>query len=213
MKPSLHPSSFILPPYAFAFPAGGALVGIFDALFGRAKPVKSQTEQLFAISTARVTLEMQVGMTPGTRAGVIFRPMQSAAFDETQRELMELLQLSARDTGSQVSTDRDDDGFQWVLVQDEDFEDLVTTIHMVSLTLTDKGFKDQLLAGVFRFDADGRPVYWLYNYKRGSFYPFVPAGDRRRDNGAELRYGALMEHELPVEKQTDQWYPLWGIPF
>jgi hypothetical protein len=188
-------------------------MGILDALFGRAKPVKSQTEQLFAISTACVTLEMNVGLTPRDRAGVLFRPIQSGNFEQTMRELLDLLHLSAKDTGSEIAAWRDDDGFQWILVRDEHFEDLVTAIHMVSLTLTDHGFKDQLLAAVFRFDKDGRPVYWLYNFKRGAFYPFVPAGDHRRDNGDELRYGALMEKELPVEKQTDQWYPLWGIPF
>lgn len=188
-------------------------MGIFDALFGRAKPVKSQIEQLFAIATARVTLELNVGLTPGTRAGVLFRPVQSASFEETLRELLDLLHLAAKDTNARITAWRDDTGFQWILVEDEDFEDLVATIHMVSLTLTDKGFRDQLLAAVFRFNQDGRPVYWLYNYKRGSFYPFVPSGDHRRDNGAELRFGALMEKALPVEKQTDQWYPLWGIPF
>ena len=188
-------------------------MGIFDALFGRSKPVKSQTEKLFAISTARVTLEMQLGLTPAAHAGVVFRPMQSAVFEDAERELTELLHLSAQESGAEIHQQRDDYGFRWVIVRDEDFEDLVATIHMVSLTLAEKGFRDQLLGAVFRFDKDGRPVYWLYNYKRGTFYPFVPTAGQRRDNGAELRYGALMEKELPVEKQTDQWYPLWGIPF
>ena len=188
-------------------------MGIFDAIFGRSKPVKSQTEQLFAMATARVTLEMNVGLAPSDRAGVVFRPLQSGGFDAVERELGELLELSSRDTGAQINQRGDDFGFHWVLVRDPEFEDLVSTIHMVSLTLTDKGYKDQLLAAVFRFEQDGRAVYWLYNFKRGSFYPFVPTDGQRRDNGAELRFAALMEKELPVEKQTDQWYPLWGIPF
>lgn len=188
-------------------------MGIFDALFGRSKPVQSQTEKLFAISTAQVTLEMNQGMTPAQEAGVVFRPMQSGTFEGAERELTEMLQISAKETGSQITQQDDSYGFRWVLVRDDDFEDLVATIHMVSLTLQDKGFKDQLLAAAFRFDKNGQAIYWLYNYKRGAFYPFVPTGGQRRDNGAELRYGALMERELPIEKQTDQWYPLWGIPF
>jgi hypothetical protein len=188
-------------------------VGILDVLFGRTRPVRSQLERLFAIATARVTLETQIGLTPGHEAGVVFRPLQSGAFEETEREIQELLTLSARESGSRVRQEGDEYGFHWVIVRDEDFEDLVATIHMVSLTLTEKGCRDQLLAAVFRFEKDGRPVYWIYNYKRGAFYPFVPAGPNRRDNGLELRFGAVMEKELPVEKQTDQWYPLWGIPF
>ena len=188
-------------------------MSLFDALFGRSKPVKSQTEQLFAISTARVTLEMTHGMIPADRAGVVFRPLQSSAFADADRELDDLLQLAAKDSGSRIEQRTDEFGYRWVLVQDDDFEDLVATIHMVSLTLQDKGFRDQLLAAAFRFDKDGQPIYWLYNYKRGGFYPFVPLAGQRRDNGTELRYGAVMERELPVEKQTEQWYPLWGIPF
>jgi hypothetical protein len=188
-------------------------LGFFDVLFGRNKPVRSQTEKLFAISTAQVTLQMQLGLTPGNEAGVVFRPMQSALFEEAERELTDLLRLGAQETGSEVSQQGDSFGFRWVLVRDDQFEDLVATIHMVSLTLEDKGFRDQLLAAVFRFNKDGRAVYWLYNYKRGAFYPFVPEPGQRRDNGEELRYAALMEKELPIEKQTDQWYPLWGIPF
>ncbi len=188
-------------------------MGLLDALFGRNKPERSQTEQIFAIATARVTLEMNLGLAPGQEAGVVYRPLQSGAFDRAGEELDELLQLSVRESGSRIHRRRDEYGYEWVLVQDPQFEDLVSTIHMVSLTLTDKGFRDQLLAAAFRFEKDGQPVYWLYNFKRGAFYPFVPRGANRRDNGQELRYGALMEKELPVEKQTDQWYPLWGIPF
>lgn len=187
-------------------------MGIFDTLFGRNKPVKSQTEKLFAISTARVAMEMGPGLQPGMDAGVVYRPLQSSAFEGAAGELTEILELSARETGSTIRRKDDEFGFSWVLVQDDDFEDLVATIHMVTLTLEERGFKDQLLAAAFRFSKGGAPVYWLYNYKRGAFYPFVPSGKNRRDNAAELRYGAIMEKELPIEKQTDQWYPMWGIP-
>ena len=58
-----------------------------------------------------------------------------------------------------------------------------------------------------------RPLYWIYNYKRGAFYPFVPAGgDQQRDNERELVLKAQMSSELPVEQELDRWFPLWGIP-
>lgn len=188
-------------------------MGFLDALFGRSKPVKVQTEQLFKIATARITLEMQLGISPAPDAGVVYRPVQSSAFEETEREIGDLLRLSAQESNSRITQRGDDYGFRWVVVHDEDFEDLVSQIHMVTLTLADRGFRDQLLAAAFRFDKDGAPIYWLFNYKRGAFYPFAPLPGQRRDNGVELRYGAVMERELAVEKQPDQWYPLWGIPF
>jgi len=37
--------------------------------------------------------------------------------------------------------------------------------------------------------------------------------DRKRDDNLEFRLGSAMEGELPAEKEVEEWYPLWGIPF
>jgi hypothetical protein len=66
---------------------------------------------------------------------------------------------------------------------------------------------------VFAFqDADGQPVFFVYSYKRGSFYPFAPRGDERRDNALELRLQAALSKEMPIEPQLERWYPVWGAP-
>ncbi len=186
---------------------------IFDILFGRTRPVRSKLERLFAMSTAYLTLTVDLHLTSSGRAGICFRPLSSAQFEALQRELDELLRLSGRETGSAIRMEKDSFGFQWVAVDDPDFEDLVTTIHLVSLTLEEHGFSEQLLAAVFKFLDQGQPVFWIYNYKRGSFYPFVPRGQaQQRDNAAELRLRAVMQKELPVEPELERWYPMWGIP-
>jgi len=103
-----------------------------------------------------------------------------------------------------------------IILADDQFEDLVANLHMVSITLTEKGFGDQLLAAAFRMNQAGagnRAVYWVYSYKRGTFYPFVPApGDQQRDTESELRWKAQMANELPIEQELERWFPLWGIP-
>jgi hypothetical protein len=188
-------------------------MSFLDAIFGRAKPVKAKTEQLFAISTAAITLDTRWGLTPAGVGAVVFKPLTSSYFGEAQRELDDLLGLVGTEQGSTIERDKDEFGYQWVIVRDDNFEHLVAAIHMVTLTLQEHGFKDQLLAAAFRFDGerDG-PVYWLYNYKRGAYYPFAPRPGHRRDNDEEMRLGAVMERELPIEKNLDQWYALWGIP-
>ncbi len=56
-------------------------------------------------------------------------------------------------------------------------------------------------------------VYFIYNYKRGYWYPFVPApGDEQRSTERELQLKAQMAKELPIEPEMDRWFPLWGIP-
>lgn len=186
---------------------------ILDVLLGRTRPVQSKLERLFAISTAYLTLTADLGLEPTGRAGVCFRPIESGAFAGLQPELENLLRISGRETGTIIHTEEDNFGFQWVTLEDPQFDDLVSTIHFVSLTLQDHGFGDQLLAATFKFLERGEPVYWVYNYKRGSFYPFVPRGQtRERDNAAELRLQAALQKELPVEPELERWYPLWGIP-
>ena len=53
----------------------------------------------------------------------------------------------------------------------------------------------------------------IYNYKRGTYYPFVPAGGAQaRDTERELRLKAQFGRELPLEPELERWFPLWGIP-
>lgn len=189
-------------------------MSLLDSLFGRSRPAPSRLEQLFAISTASVTLQAKLELETGGKAGICFKPVTSSDYGEAERDVEALLQISARATQSTIRTSKDEYGFQWIVVEDPDFEDLVTTIHMVSQSLQEQGFGDQLLAAIFPFrDKGGDAVFWVYSYKRGKFYPFVPKGaGKERDNAAELRLRSVMEGELPLEPELERWYPLWGIP-
>ena len=67
--------------------------------------------------------------------------------------------------------------------------------------MQDAGYGERLLCAVFAFqDERARPLYWIYNYKRGYFYPFVPrSGGQDRDSERELVLKAQVGSELPVE--------------
>jgi hypothetical protein len=185
-----------------------------DALLGRSRPVKSKVEKLFALSTAQVTLSVKLNLEPTGRAGICFKPVETSYFDAAEAELRQMLDVASKETGTAIGSVKDEYNYRWVLLVDEDFEDLVATLHMVSQTLQEHGFGEQLLAAAFEFhNPDRQRAYWIYNYKRGSFYPFVPLDGKRRDHPLELRLRALMERELPVEPEIERWYPLWDIPF
>lgn len=188
-------------------------MGFLDALFGRTRPVRSRPEQIFAIATAYVTLTVDLNLTASGKAGVCFRPLGSALFAQEQKELEQMLRVAAQEAGTKIEIKEDQYGFRWVTLQDPEFEDLVAGIHTVSLTLQDQGYRDQLLAADFLFYQGEQQVHWIYNFKRGAFYPFVPIGEgRQRDNAAELRLKSVMERELPIEADLERWYPLWGAP-
>jgi len=137
----------------------------------------------------------------------------SSYYEEAEREIEEVLRVSERVAQTRSHLRRDEYGYQWVLLEDPDFSDLVTAIHMVGETLGAHGFQDRLLAAVFAFHKGDQPLYWVYNYKSGRYYPFVPLGERRRDSSLELRLAGAMKRELPLEEDPSQWYGLWGIPF
>lgn len=184
-----------------------------DLLFGRGKLKEASPERLFALSTARVTLETELGLRSGGKAGICFKPLSAGEFARAESELAELLDVAARDSGSRVSRSTDEHGFEWVVVEDPELEDLIATVHLVGSELVARGFGGQLLAALFRFDGRDRPVYWIYGYKRGAFWPFVPAGEgQARDNAEELRLKAELEGELPVEPDLTRWLGLFGAP-
>ena len=102
-----------------------------------------------------------------------------------------------------------------MVLADDDFEDLVVGVNAVSTAIQGGGYGERMLCAVFALRATTRAsrVYWIYNYKRGAFYPFVPAGGaQQRDNERELRLKAQIGADLPVEPELERWFPLWGIP-
>lgn len=184
-----------------------------DILLGRTRAVKATLENLFGMATARITLMSKLGADSSGRAGIAFKPVETSFFEQARAEIEGLLNLAAKETQTEFHMVKDDYGYQWVILRDDDFEDLVASLHMTSQTLQEHGFGGQLLAAVFEFaDGDRRRIYWVYNYKRGKFYPFVPLAGKKRDNAFELRLRALMEPELPLEPELERWYPLWDIP-
>lgn len=187
-------------------------MGLRDVLFGKRKLKDPSPDQLFALSTAQVTLELDLGLKPAGRAGVCFKPLSGGDFARAQSELTELLQATAGDTATKLRFEQDEHGFEWIVVEDPDFEDLVTTVHVVSSELIARGFGPQLLAALFRFEQEGETAYWIYAYKRGAFYPFVPKGKDDRDNARELELKAQLERELPVEQELARWFALYGAP-
>jgi len=183
-----------------------------SAVLGTTRLPAAKLDTLFAISAAAVTMQARFDLRPSHAAGICFKPIESSRYDATRTEIEELLQYSARETASTFRILTDEFRFTWVILGDPDFEDLITGVHLVSQTMIERGLGAYLLCAVFGFEKE-KPVYWIYNFKQGNYYPFVPIADRARDSAMEFRVRSLMDRELPVEKDVGKWYPLWGIPF
>jgi hypothetical protein len=187
-------------------------VGLRDILSGRKKLPGPKDDRLFALTTAAVTLQTELGLTTAGAAAISFKPQSSGEFRSAFDDVDKLVDAVAQQCGSTVERKTDEFGYDWLVVHDPDLEDLVATAHTLASELTAQGFGEQLLAAVFRFKGGNDPVYFIYGFKRGAFWPFVPNGKETRDNATELELKAKLEHELPIEQDLTRWLALFDAP-
>ena len=188
-------------------------MGLRDVLLGKKKLSGPARDRLFALTTAAVTMDTELGLRTAGVAGVCFKPLSAGDFLRAENDLQELLDKVAAESGSKLERREDSFGYTWIVVRDTELEDQATTIHAVASGLEEAGFGAQLLAAVFRFDGGKEPVYWVYGFKRGAFWPFVPTGDgKERDNAEELELKAKLEPEIPVEQDLSRWFGVFDAP-
>jgi hypothetical protein len=188
-------------------------MGLRDVVFGKKKLSEPRDDRLFALATSAVTLDTELGLKTAGKAAVVFKPLSSGEFTRVDDDAEQLIKAAGRSAGSEIERKTDTFGYEWVVIHDPELEDQITAVHAVAQELTDQGFGAQLLAAPFRFDGGTNPVYFIYGFKRGAFWPFIPVGDgQNRDNATELELKAKLEKELPVEQDLTRWLGLFDAP-
>jgi hypothetical protein len=198
-------------------------VGLLDALTGRHTVKGPAPDRLFAISTAYVTLQAEHQIEPAGTAAIVFQALATSEFEATLRDMEEVVTATGGESATTVSTQDDSYGYRWMVLHNPagapSVEDLAVGINAVSSSIETAGHGERLLCAVFAFaDAHKQRIYFIYNYKRGYWYPFVPASGRDSDQSQsraterELQIKAQMASELPIEPELERWFPLWGIP-
>ncbi|MFB6153946.1 MAG: hypothetical protein ABEJ27_06810, partial [Halodesulfurarchaeum sp.] len=157
-------------------------------------------------TAASVMMEVDLDFGPADMGGLCFSRVDSTDFTDALRDVEAVLE------GDGWSAIREDDhGYTWGVAERDAFENLVTDLYVGADTLADRGYGDRLLAAVFAFEREDEAptAYWIYSFRRGSFYPFVPAGGRERNTSLEVKLQSVLEDDLDLEEDTEYWYPLW----
>jgi hypothetical protein len=191
-------------------------VGLLNILMGRSSVKKpAARERLFALTTAYVTLDTSYGITTAGVGGIAVQALATSDFQAVLKDTEDVVKATAGEFEATIENRDDEYGFRWVIVRTPAVENLVVGINGVSSSVEAGGYGERLLCAVFAFkDSAGAPIDFIYNYKRGSWYPFVPApGDKQRNTERELQLRAQIGDELPIEPELERWFPLWGIPF
>jgi hypothetical protein len=187
-------------------------VGLLSNLFGRTGPPKANLDNLFAVPSAAITLEVAADFRPTGVASVCYRAAEGGAFASTQSDVQALLDA---DSGPKVELSSDDFGFTWLVCRGEpsDISALITDVHGVNSALENAGFGPSLLCSLVAFADDaGRRLGLVYLYKQGTFYPFAPKAGQQRDNALELQVRGVLTDDLTIEPELGRWMAVWGAP-
>jgi hypothetical protein len=189
------------------------------------KESKIDSEAIFSLSSATITLETKQGLKPTGRCALTIKSTNGMYFNEMKDEIQRFLAISKPDLQFDYRTVVDSYGYLWLILAGRTIEDALAAITAVADTIQEKGFSSQILASIFEFrqvpELDNSSEknnhrgirYLVYNYKSNKFYPFVPfSGERSRDTENEMRIMATLQKEIPFEKDMGMWYPLWDLP-
>jgi hypothetical protein len=190
------------------------------------KESKIDSEAIFSLSSATITLEAKQGLKPTGRCALTVKSTSGLYFNEMKDEIQRFLAISKPDLQFDYRTVVDSYGYLWLILAGRTIEDALAAITAVVDTIQEKGFSSQILASIFELrqvrelDSSSEKNnnhssmrYLVYNYKSNKFYPFVPFfGERSRDTENEMRIMATLQKEIPFEKDMGMWYPLWDLP-
>ena len=190
--------------------------------YDKNKP-KTDSDAIFSLSSATITLETKLGLKPTGRCALAAKSASGMYFNEMKEEIQRFLNISKPDFEINYRMVIDSYGYLWVILMGRTIEDILAAITAVGDTMQEKGFSGQLLASIFELRQEQKAdsstendnmQYLIYNYKYNKFYPFVPFyGKKTRDTENEMRIMATIKDEIPFEMDSAMWYPLWDLPF
>ncbi|RLM56664.1 hypothetical protein DVK02_09220 [Halobellus sp. Atlit-31R] len=171
---------------------------------------EADPEDLFGMSTAYVTMEADLGFSSVDAAALCFSGVDSTDFEAAVDDVEAILRAGEEETGTTFEVREDSHGWEWVVLRDDDPEDLVTSIHFAADEFVERGYGSRLLAAVFGFERDsGERAYWIYSFRRGAYYPFAPKRGNERAQRLEFKLDSVLDGELSIEDDESYWYPMW----
>ena len=182
-------------------------------------------EGIFSLTSGYITLEAKLGLRSTNRCGICIKNVNGTYFSDTIKEVQEFLRVSSSEFRTEHILINDKYGYLWIMIRGMSIEDILVASNGIADIVTERGFKDQMLAAVFEFSKTVSPnsnldspelerQFLIFNYKREKFYPFVPLGaQEKRRSDLELALMSIISKEIPWERDMTVWYPMWNMPF
>ena len=190
-------------------------MGFLDALLGRRKTQGPAPDRLFAITTAYVDARDRARHhARAARRRSSSSRWPPATSSRSSRDIEELVRGTGEETGTRRDPRRRVRLPLDVLARPRRRGPRRRRSTRSATRSQSAATATACSRAVFAFeDATGQPLYLIYNYKRGTWYPFVPApGEQAARHRARAADQGDLGAELPIEPELERWFPLWGIP-
>ena len=140
---------------------------------------------------AESRLQAKGEIAPARRAGVIYRHSDDIEFlADIESELKTVLHTGEGATKTSFDVRDDDQGMRWIVLEDGNFPDLVSSTYTVGNAMGANGASENLLAAVFELYFTGMVsdetfrtasrTYWIYRYDREGVLSVRPHWRRGR---------------------------------
>ena len=157
-----------------------------DSIGGDSPKTNSDSDAIFVLSSAYISLETRVNLIYTGRSGIcIKKTAVNISFDELKLSIENFLEASKK-TDLKLSYDVSIDEYYdllWLVIDVRSIEDSVACVTVVSETLEQEGYMILLKSAVFEFGKKGskhQPYYLIYDYELDNFYRFVPCIGRQK---------------------------------
>ena len=95
-------------------------MGFLDILRGKRELKQPAPDRLFAMSTAYVKMDMELGLRSAGKAAIVFQPLATADFDGIVKDMEEVVEGTGSDAGTKVTKTDDEYDYRWMILEDPD---------------------------------------------------------------------------------------------
>ena len=191
-------------------------VAVSEFVLGHQPLGRARADLVYGMVAARLTLEVNLRLAVRA-AALAFNPPKQVQEPQSENRLDVLAASIATDIEAAIDKCDDDFGFRWLILRGSDLEELAVSLGVLAEEL---GRADQLWGPLFAAFAftdrsnapNGRQAFWIFNFERGSFYPFVPTTYGDRDTRREAQFASAVDGELKLERDRELWFPVWESP-
>src|SRR5207248_1614046 len=90
-----------------------AAMGLLDVLRGRRDLKAPAPDRLFAMTTAYVTLDTELGLKTAGAAGIVFQALDTADFNQIATDMPEVVSATSSESGTKIDTSDASFGYRW----------------------------------------------------------------------------------------------------